>query len=123
MSSSYVLGIPDLDRVLNQEDIVEWELFLLNTEKRYEKIRWRASYSEGRYTFQNVHLCNSSLKTVELDFEKKQIVFIQGELDDGEFEEFLGLALAQLFIRVKSDRIHFLATPKLSRHRRLHTRR
>lgn len=123
MSSTYVLGIPDLDRVLNQEDVADWELFLLNTEKRYEKIRWRASCSGGRYTFQNVHLCNKSIKTVELDFDEKKIGFVQGDLEDKEFEEFLAMAFSQLFIRVKTDRIHFLAIPKPTRHKRLHTRR
>lgn len=123
LGSSYVLGIPDLDRILNQEDIAEWELFLLNTEKRYEKIRWRTSFSEGSFTFQNVHLCTQSIKTVELDFNGKKIGFVQGDLEDKEFEEFLAIVFSQLFIRVNTDRIHFLVNPKLSRHKRLRTRR
>ncbi|MCM3610348.1 hypothetical protein M4S82_03730 [Planococcus sp. MERTA32b] len=123
MDNVYELGIPDLQLVLNQEDIAVWELFLLTAEKRYEKIRFQVSSDGGCYTFRNVEACNGVLSTVQIDFDNKKIVFNQGGTNDGKFEEFLFDALSQLFVRVKEDRIQFLATAKKTKINGFGTRR
>lgn len=123
MDNVYVLGIPDLHEVLNQEDIAVWELFLLTAEKRYEKIRFQVSSDGGCYTFTNVEACNGILAAVQLDFDEKKIVFSQGGKNNEEFEGFLFDVLSQLFVRVEKDRIQFCATPKKQEIKRLGTRR
>lgn len=123
MDNVYVLGIPDLQQVLNQEDIAVWEIFLLTAEKRYEKIRFQVSSDGGRYTFRNVEACNGILATVQIDFDQKKIVFNQAGSNDKEFEDFLFDALSQLFVRVKKDRIQFLATGKKTKIEGFSTRR
>lgn len=123
MDNVYVLGIPDLQQVLNQEDIAVWELFLLTAEKRYEKIRFQVSSDGGCYTFKNVEACNGILATVQIDFDNQKIVFKQGGTDEKEFEDFLLYALSQLFVRVEKDRIQFMAIPQKPRMKRLSTRR
>lgn len=122
MDNVYVLGIPDLQRVLNQEDIAVWELFLLTAEKRYEKIRFQVSSDGGCYTFTNVEACNGILATVQLDFDENKIVFNQGGAGHKEFEDFLFDLLSQLFVRVEKDRIQFCATAKKTEIKRLSTR-
>ncbi|MFC3210489.1 hypothetical protein [Planomicrobium okeanokoites] len=123
MDNVYVLEIPDLQQVLNQEDIAVWELFLLTAEKRYEKIRFQVSSDGGCYTFRNVEACNGLLATVQIDFDLKKIIFVQGVSNDKEFESFLFDALSQLFVRVKKDRIQFLATSGKSKIKGFSTRR
>ncbi|WP_033541880.1 hypothetical protein [Planococcus sp. CAU13] len=123
MEHLYVLEIPDLQSVLNQEDIVIWELFLLNEEKRYEKMRFQLSGSEGCYTFDRVEACNSRLGKVQIDFDNKRLIFEPGAAEDKEFEQFLLHALSQIFVRIKNDRIQFLATANNKRKKRLNTRR
>ena len=123
MDHVYVLGIPDLQQVLNHEDIAVWELFLLTEEKRYEKIRFQVSDEGGSYTFKNIEVCNNLLSSAEIDFDNKKIIFTQGESGSGDFEKHLLFVLSQLFVRVESDRIQCLATPKKKELKRLSTRR
>lgn len=123
MEHVYVLGIPDLQQVLRQEDIAVWELFLLTEEKRYEKIRFHVTNEEGCFTFRNVEACNALLATVQIDFANKTIVFNQRGESTREFEDFLMNALAQLFVRVENKRIQFLANPPKQRIQNLDTRR
>jgi len=118
----YVLGIPDLEQVLNQEDIAVWELFLLTDEKRYERIHFQVTSDGGCFTFKNVEACHGAL-TVQIDFDNKQIVFNQGGEDAKDFEDFLLNALSQLFVRVEKRRIQFMATARKPRIKRLGTRR
>jgi hypothetical protein len=112
LENVYVLGIPDLQQVLNQEDIAVWEIFLLTVEKRYEKIRFQVTGDEGCYTFRNVEACNGLLATVQIDFDQKKIIFNQKDTNDPEFEAFLTEVLSQLFVRVNTDRIQFMANAK-----------
>lgn len=123
MENVYVLGIPDLQQVLKQEDIAVWELFLLTDEKRYEKIRFQVDREDGCFTFKNMQACNGVLATVQIDFDHKTIVFNHGEKDTNEFEHFLFSALSQLFVKVDTERIQFMATGQKPRMRRLGTRR
>lgn len=123
MENLYVLGIPDLQQVLRQEDIAVWELFLLNEDKRYEKISFQVSSEGGCYTFKNVETCNGLLTTVRIDFDNKEIIFNQIGEDEKEFENFLIYALSQLFVKVEKDRIQFMANTHKPRMKRLRTRR
>ncbi|HSJ38658.1 MAG TPA: hypothetical protein VK945_10655 [Planococcus sp. (in: firmicutes)] len=123
MENVYVLGIPDLQEVLKREDIAVWELFRLNNEKRYEKIRFQLTNKEGCYTFENGEACKGLLATVQIDFDNKKVVFKQGGDDAKEFEDFLLNTLSKLFVRVEKDRIQFMATVQKPRIKRLGTRR
>lgn len=118
----YVLGIPDLQFVLNQEDIAVWELFLLNHEKRYEKIHFQVTGDEGCYTFNDIGTCNGPLDTVQIDFEDNKVKFRKGAASGKEFEKFLFYMLTQLFVRIEKDRIQFLTTPPVKSVKRLNTR-
>ncbi|TWT27670.1 hypothetical protein [Planomicrobium sp. CPCC 101110] len=112
MRSSYVLEIPDLDYVLDYEDVRRWEVFLLQASKRYEKIAWQASSSEKSGTLQQLLVFYGRLKAAEIDFQNKRIVFFQGVVDQGEFGEFLLEMLDNMFIRIRKDQMHFVVSPK-----------
>ncbi|OHX51008.1 hypothetical protein BB776_03770 [Planococcus salinarum] len=123
MENVYVLRIPDLQQVLKQEDIAVWELFLLTDEKRYEKIRFQVSREGGCFTFTNIQACNGMLATIQIDFDHQTIVFNYGGNDTNEFVHFLFSALSQLFVKVDTERIQFMATAQKPRIRRPGTRR
>lgn len=123
MDNVYVLEIPDLHQVLSQKDIAVWELFLLTAEKRYEKVCFHVSRDGGCYTFKNIETCNGLLATVQIDFDKKKIFFNQTGAASKEFEKFLFDVLSQLFVRVETTRIQFLANTKKPRVKRLKNRR
>lgn len=123
MEHVYVLGIPDLQQVLRQEDIAVWELFLLTEEKRYEKLRFQVTNEDECFTFRNIEACNASLSNVQIDFANKTIIFKQRGESTREFEDFLMNALTQLFVRVENKRIQFLANPPKNQVQNLDTRR
>lgn len=119
MGHLYVLEIPDLQFVLNQEDIAVWELFLLNEGKRYERIHFHVTDDKGCYTFNNIGACNGQLEKVQIDFENKKVVFKQSGKSNREFENFLFDRLSQLFVRIQKDRIQFLSTRPAQRVKKL----
>lgn len=122
MSSAYVYEVPDLDLMLNRKELTEWKFFLSNASKDHKKIRWQASYYDECYTFQNFHMCNRFLSSVQLDFARKRIVFVKGALEDHEFENFLAAVLGQLFIRINANSSLFLTSAPRYRRRDRSTR-
>ncbi|MGI2327711.1 hypothetical protein [Planococcus sp. YIM B11945] len=114
MSDSYVLKIADLHTVLNPKEIVHWEVFLKGVSSRYEKIDWNVTASADGLTLENVHLFYGQLHAVEIDFRKGQIVFYKGGAASKEFTEFLTNALANMFVHINSDQLHFLVASKYS---------
>jgi len=118
----YILKIPDLPYVLNPEDIAVWELYLVNEEKRYEKIRFQSSTEDGCYTFHNAEDGNGRPATVQFDFDNQRIVFGKGGAQCAEFDRFLPETLSKLFVRIEKDRIQFLATENNKRKKTLSTR-
>ncbi len=123
MDKAYVMEIPDLKQVLTQEDIAVWELFLLNAEKRYDRILFQISSDDGCFTFENIEACKGILTTVQIDFDNNRVIFNPGDEGNKDFEDFLVEALRQLFIRVNKNRIQFMAAAKKPRTKRLGTRR
>ncbi|TWT03546.1 hypothetical protein [Planomicrobium sp. CPCC 101079] len=111
MKGSYVLEIPDLDYVLNHEDVKRWEVFLLDAAKQYEKIKWQASFIDKSGILQQELVFYGRLKTIKIDFQNKRIVFFRGEVRCEEFEKFLLEVLNNSFIRIRSDQMHFVVSP------------
>lgn len=110
----YVLEIPDLRAVLNEADVIHWEVFLLHTSQRYEKIHWHISSSEDNNHLQQILVFYGRLKAAKIDFRHKRIVFYRGDAEQQEFERFLLKALGNLFIRIYPDQMHFVVTSKYS---------
>jgi len=111
LKSSYVLKIPDLHRMLHQEDMVHWEIFFRHSSKQYEKINWRSTCLEEQ-KMQQVLEFSGILKAVKIDFQNSRIVFCEGAAEQGKFEEFLLNMLDNVFVRVDQDRMHFIVSPK-----------
>ncbi len=112
MKGYYVLEIPDLSYVINHEDVLRWEIFLLDASKRYEKITWQTSSLEKSGTLEQILVFYGRLKAMKIDFQNKRIVFFRGEADQEEFENFLLEVLGKSFIRIHSEQMHFVVSPK-----------
>lgn len=114
LKGSYVLEVPDLNYVLDYEDVIQWEVFLMQASKRYEKISWQTSFQEKSNTLQQMLVFYGRLKAAKIDFVNKRIIFFRGAASCREFEEFLLDMLDNMFIRIRSDQMHFVVAPKYS---------
>jgi hypothetical protein len=107
---SYVLEIPDLGYVVNQDTISRWEVFLRPKGKGSQKIRWQASSSASGLMFRNLSSKDSPVESVQIDFTANRIIIRKKKMEDQEFRRFLQFLLGTFFIKVGADELHFVVS-------------
>ncbi|MGO1057625.1 hypothetical protein ACTL32_00705 [Planococcus sp. FY231025] len=111
MHSRWVLEIPEFAFLLQQETILEWQLYGPDKKGGYRKVRWevRASAAASRITAAG---SRRGAFSAEVDFEAREIVFCQGEMSDGEFTEFLRYLMERTSLQVQPGLMHFISKRK-----------
>lgn len=110
MNRSIILDIPGFAYLLQQESILEWQLFGIEKTGGYRKVLWEVK-DTGSCSEIISQKRRHSGPSAKIDFAARHIVFCQGELSDGEFTEFLLFLLHRSFLKVREGQMHFIANP------------
>lgn len=107
MHSRWMLEIPDFAYLLQQDTILEWQLYGPDKAGGYRKVRWEVKTSgvASRITAAG---SRRGAVAAEVDFAAREIVFCQGEMSDGEFTEFLRHLVERTSLQVQPGLMHFI---------------
>lgn len=111
MVGCLVLEIPEFAYLLQQETILEWQLYATDKKGGYRKVRWGM-----KGTGNNVEITGAESEKArvyaEIDFAERKLIFCQGEASDGEFTKFLQYLLGRTYLQVQPGLMHFIADSK-----------
>lgn len=107
MDRSFTLEIPGFAYLLQQESILEWQLYGAEITGGYRKVRWEVK-DAGSCSEIISQKRRHSGPSAKVDFAARQIIFCQGELSDGEFTAFLLFLLNRSFLKVRDGQMHFI---------------
>lgn len=117
MIRSFVLEIPEIGYLLNQESVMEWQAFGLSRTGTYEKISWQIESSGNKVKIKSIETPDRTGRNAEIDFTANRITILKGDMNDGEFTKFLQFLLEKAVLSTAEREMHFVISAKKPHHK------